>query len=673
MGSMVVSPSSLRCAACGGAIGAEEPGAAPAMSLDDRVLCPGCAARRRQALQRAEAAPTYRCPDPRHPALARYSFTTMARVHEHRRILQAGQSFVALPWPGSGVDAPAPRRVRRSAWLASAAALALVFAFGGWWSLARPAPAREPEAMADELPAVHPAHEAPAMPAPAPPQLPPASTAMAPPLVTAVAAAEPPPPPVAGTPAVRPPDIEAPTDSPEPVAPSRSGCEAPDADAAASPAGSWAGEPCTTAFGDAAASPAEARREPPPSAAPEPARAETAEVAAAEPSAARSERRTVRSVRSGEALACQVAVRGPKGALRVLAADASVPASPLPWPWPSGVDIHAAAYDRAARRAAIELELPGVGAGGGAALVLHPARPERRRLLASWGDGARRSAPQALELAAGLWQSVAVPAPSGPEWSGARLVLRLEDERDLGGASPFFVAGATTRSASPPEPADCPTALPLLVDAPIASRPDAAAQYRQRLERWSRGLSADRRFAWHQARILMPRASGARSALRQALAAAFPGVELRDGAIDDWVDSADIVERSAGWPRAWGELEGFRVLVVGWRGERWGGEHDLAQRLDALCDKALTAQQRPRRPALLPVLVLGDLDSARPEERELIDGLWRREAERLAARGMPVLDLTAAQRERGREQVARRAARLLADGLRQLEWMLRGR
>ncbi len=85
----------------------------------------------------------------------------------------------------------------------------------------------------------------------------------------------------------------------------------------------------------------------------------------------------------------------------------------------------------------------------------------------------------------------------------------------------------------------------------------------------------------------------------------------------------------------------------------------------------LTPDKRLRRPAVVPVLVLGEVGFASADERTEIDRFWLDQALRLAGLGVPVIDLRQAQSADGAEQIEARAAMLLADGLRQLDWLVK--
>ncbi|MDW8373416.1 MAG: hypothetical protein RMM29_07195 [Planctomycetota bacterium] len=673
---------SLHCRLCGGLVEGDELAWGQIQRDDSRPFCAACAAVLRRPLSQTARdllqRPTYRCDDPRHPGLPRYSFSTMTRVRTHRRLLREGRSFCAPPWPPQA----APSRSRRWRTLALLGGAAGVIVLGAWLgfgsqqgaaagpgptdtapaaAVAAPSPTENGRSQAAEaglerpLEICPPAHATTeASPIAAAP-LNPLETAGEPEPASAVASAADPPPSAAAAAA-------------SPVAP------AAPVTAEAAPSAPAAPEAAPSApsaeLGEAvAAAPTAPERGP---------ARRAAETRTAPPTAAPERSSSARARKAGRAASlCEVSLLGPAGAQRVLDAAKPQPeAGGLPWPWPSGVDIFVATYDRAQRRMAIELQLPGVSEGGGACVVVHPARAERQALTAIWSDGRQRCRAGDIALSGQGWQTITVPAAGFGELALERLRLRLEDGRELDGTRPFLVAGAATRSAGPPQPDDCPLALPLLLPASLAGRADAAARFHQLVAKLSEGRCEQRRFAWHQLRILLPgasRADGWRSALRRALAerCAFEGVP--EPLLVEMPATADLVDPARGWPEALGDLSECRVLALGWRGERWGADGDLPARLDACIAKALSEDRRRRRPALVPVFVLGEIDTAQTEEREVIETVWRPQAQRLAARGVPVIDLTAAQYERGRDQIALRAAQLFADGLYQLAWMQRPR
>ena len=97
----------------------------------------------------------------------------------------------------------------------------------------------------------------------------------------------------------------------------------------------------------------------------------------------------------------------------------------------------------------------------------------------------------------------------------------------------------------------------------------------------------------------------------------------------------------------------------------------MTRRLDNLLTKMLTPYKPQRRPSVVPVLVVGEIDNASAAERTAMDKRWQDQALRLSAAGIPVIDLRPAQSEPSTDAVQRTAAAMLADGLRQLDWMLK--
>jgi len=71
------------------------------------------------------------------------------------------------------------------------------------------------------------------------------------------------------------------------------------------------------------------------------------------------------------------------------------------------------------------------------------------------------------------------------------------------------------------------------------------------------------------------------------------------------------------------------------------------------------------------VLIIGEIDRASSAEVPLIQQRWGLVAERVASLGIPVIDLRSAQTARDTATVQRNAARLLTDGLRQLDWLMK--
>ena len=384
-----------------------------------------------------------------------------------------------------------------------------------------------------------------------------------------------------------------------------------------------------------------------------------------------------KAAKPAEAVPCEVTVVGPKGAKPLLEPGGLPRTKDLPWPWPSGEAIHAPVIDaKKGKRLAIELSLPGVSADGGATLVVHPGKAERTQLSVSWTNGTTVAGQQTLELSGLRWQAIAIPATGTAELGQAQLRLRLEDVRELGDSRPFLVAGASTRSAGTPLPGDHPPALPLLLPSTFDNA-KGWTTFRLSLRGLAGGqvgkMIDDRQFAFAKAKVLLPQVKDCRTALRKELAALRKVDSIPNGNPDDLPAAhADFASPIAGWPAdGMGDLAEHPVLAFGWRAGAWGGDADLGRRLDNLIGKMLTADKRLRRPAVVPVLVLGEVGFASADERAEIDRFWLDQALRLAALGVPVIDLRQAQSADGAEQIEARAAMLLADGLRQLDWLVK--
>jgi hypothetical protein len=328
------------------------------------------------------------------------------------------------------------------------------------------------------------------------------------------------------------------------------------------------------------------------------------------------------------------------------------------------------------RRLAIEVSLPGGSADGGATIVVHPGKAERTQLSACWSNGTTTAGQQTIELSGLRWQAIAIPATGIAELGQAQLRLRLEDVRDLGDSRPFLVAGASTRSSGAPLPADHPPALPLLLP-PAFDNARGWTTFRTSLRNLANGQAGrmldDRQFAFAKAKILFPQVKDFRTAMRRELMVLRKLDSLPNGNPDDLPSAhGDFASPIAGWPAdGMGDLGEHPALAFGWRAEAWGAESDLARRLDNLIGKMLTPDKRLRRPAVVPVLVLGDIGFASAEQRAEVDRIWLDQALRLAGLGVPVIDLRQAQSADGAEQIEARAAMLLADGLRQLDWLVK--
>lgn len=695
------------CAACGAPVSSEEVAQGLAVKVSGRLLCPLCldrlpgdaqvAVNQMRAL-RGMAVTTYRYYSGRHPQLPLYTFTTAALLLAHRRRLVHGEPFDTppLPPPGSRPRLPTASeaaRGDRTGWMAVAGISVLVIT-GVVWLLLPAAPPPPPPPV--EAPAVQPAPPAADPPAPTPPRidagpagrltlleerlrrhpeqaravadeaellrdgLPPGATALRNRADTlaaealAVHAARQPPapaptPPEPIVPAVPEPPVPAPIVVPPPPAPV-----------------------------DAAPPPAQAATVPDP--APTPTQSATpapvAQPAPPQPPAAPTPPRTAKATGGDGPSRTDVVVEWPATAKPLLGPDGLPQRQDVPWPWPSGEAIHAGAMDGRGgqRRLAIEVRLAGTSPAGGATIVVHPGKAERRSLLASWTDGSAATEPVAVPLDGLRWQAVAIAAAGSEVLAADRLRLRLEDARDLGDQRPFLIAGASVRWDAPPQPDDHPLRLPLLMP-PGFDAANGWVRYRDEMARISRNLVRQRSFSFARAKVLLPlsQPSGGRfgTHLRGELAALLGVDKVPNGTLDALPDAApEFADPQAGWPAdGMGDLDERPVAVLGWRAQAWGADEDLEKRLLAVLNKLLTAGTRPRRPACMPVLVIGDVDRATPAEREAIDRRWEALAGRIAARGVPVIDLRPAQAERDTDAVQRAAALMLADALRQLDWV----
>ena len=688
------------CAACSALVAPEELAQGLAVRVSGRLLCPLCldrlpgdakvAVNQMRAL-RGMSVTTYRYFSGRHPGLPLFTFTTAALILGHRHKLLHGESFETppLPPPGSRPRLPSAAeasRGDRTGWITVAGVAVLVLTGLVW--LAVPSGTASP----GQPPPVPPA------PLPTVPAKPAVSTPVAP-----VPVRNP-----AGeltelgrrldaTPA----DAQAVADAAELLRDSfaprevalRSRAEslirdalavheAQQATARPQPIAAPPPSPPATITDSAAPAP---RPEPPPAVIVEPPAPAQAQAQAAQPTAppprgpVAEPARPLKplQVKANPAETCAVAVFWPKGAKPLLEAGGLPRIKDLPWPWPSGEAIHAPEVDRSkGRRLAIELTLPGVSADGGAILVVHPGRTERTHLAVSWTNGTAVAGQQTVELSGLRWQAIAIPATGTAELGQAELRLRLEDMRDLGDTRPFLVAGASTRSSGTPTPADHQPALPLLLP-PALDTANGWSTFRTNLRKLANGqagkLIDDRQFAFAKAKVLFPQVADCRSALRHELEVLLRIDRLPDGNPNDLpTQHGDFASPIAGWPiEAMGDLAEHSALVFGWRAEAWGADSDLGRRLDELLGKMLTANKRLRRPAVVPVLVLGEPGPASTEQRAAIERLWSAQALRLAGLGVPVIDLRQAQSAGRAAEIRARAAMLLADGLRQLDWLVK--
>jgi hypothetical protein len=135
--------------------------------------------------------------------------------------------------------------------------------------------------------------------------------------------------------------------------------------------------------------------------------------------------------------------------------------------------------------------------------------------------------------------------------------------------------------------------------------------------------------------------------------------------------TASFTDPKLAWPKgALNDIEDYDAVVLGWGTVDDGEPVTLTPLVEGLFSKFLTPQVKPRRKAVLPVLVLGSYERIKLEEQAAIAARWNVLARSLLARGIPVIDLRQAQRESTAELVREAAAQLLVDGLRQLDWLL---
>lgn len=708
-------PEASTCNACGAAIAVDELADGFAVKVGGRLLCPLCVERlprdtralvnRMRALH-GLAAQTFRVDSLRHPRLALFTFTTSDRLLDHRRRLRQGQAFDTPPLP------PPDRRPRlptaaeagrgsRLGWLATAAAAGALAAVATWAVLPGRGPAAPPPPPA-AAPAPPPAEAA---PPPVPPmtalaqqltgletrlrERPAEAAAIAyagerlrdavPPgenalrrraqalvdearllAVRRVEPAPPAPPPLRTDPPPAPaPAPPAPAQEPVAVVP-------PAAAPAAVPPVAPPAVPASAALmpADPVPAPSAAAADPP---------AAPARPAAAAPDA---------PVRWAPR------IFWPEGHKPLLSPESpAVPPNRLvPWPWPAGEALYEAVPDRRGRtrRLAIELQFTVAGPDGGATVVIHPQRAERTALAAIWTDGAAPEVRVELPLAAGLrWQAVAIPASGTQGMDRARLRLRLEDVKDLPVERPFLVGGATMRAASAPLPADCPPRLPIIDPADCvgrSGRPLGELEFKDLVLRLGGARIRDRRYTVANAKVLLHDVEQRRQELfRRRLRAHLEALvaEVRrqpfgmpnGNPADLPLGEAGFADPAQGWPKAgMGDLGEFDAVVLGWCA---GGPADLSAQVDAVIGKMLTPLPRAKREACLPILAIGEIERAKPDEAAALSARWEGISRAMMLRGVAVIDLRPAQAEESADLVREAAARLLADGLRQLDWLLR--
>ncbi len=380
------------------------------------------------------------------------------------------------------------------------------------------------------------------------------------------------------------------------------------------------------------------------------------------------------------AIPCEAVVVWPKASKALIEPGALPRIRDVPWPWPTDEAVWSPAMDLKAKptkHLAIELRLPGAAAPGGATIVIHPGKAERSSLSAIWTDGTASTPAQVLSIDGLRWQALAVPATGSEAFDQSQLRLRLEDIKDLGDQRPFLVAGASSRTDAPPTAADHPPRLPVLLPSAMADKANGWSTFRTALRKLADVQLKDRQFSFAKAKVMLPfpKSQGAifRSTVREELSALLALESLPNGNPADLpYQDADFAKPAAGWPAdGMDDLDRFPVLAFGWRCEAWGNDADLATRLEQLLGKMLTADRKLRRPAVVPVLIIGEIDRASSAEVPLIQQRWGLVAERVASLGIPVIDLRSAQTARDTATVQRNAARLLTDGLRQLDWLMK--
>jgi hypothetical protein len=682
----------VTCAACGAPVGTEEVAQGLAVKVSGRLLCPLCLDRlpgdakvlvNQMRALRGMAVTTYRFHSGRHPHLPLFTFTTAALVLAHRRRQVHGLDFDAppLPPPGSRPRMPSATeaaRGDRTGWIA-VAGISILLITGVIWLFIPASQPPKPAPSVAELPVPTP------LPEPAPPVQPPTRNAateltgletrlrshpeqarsiadeaellrdrLEPRMVAlrnradtlvrdALAVVE------ARKPQLPPPDSVQPK-PPEPVLP----------------------EPVQPQPVPPPVQPIPVPQpQPQPQPDPTPALVDVPPVV---PTAPVNPPKPATSV----AVATDVIVVWPAGARPLVEPDGLPTRRDVPWPWPTGETIHAAVADSRLRprRLALELRLAGISPVGGATVVMHPGKAERQEVAATWTDGIRTVGPLTIPLEGLRWQAVAIPAAGTDELDPEQLRLRLEDSKDLTEQRPFLVAGASTRWDAAPTVADHPVRLPLLLP-PAFEAADGWSRFRKQLMQRAGKQIDERNFTCARAKVLLPFPKGQGADFRHALRVGLAGLlkldSLPNGNPAELPDAdKDFANPQAGWPDAgMDDLDRFPVLAFGWRALPWGDDEDLGRRIESLLGKMLTADRRLRRPAVLPVLLLGEIDRASTAERTAMDQRWEATALRLAGLGIPVVDLRSAQAEATTTAVQRAAARILVDALRQLDWLIK--
>lgn len=683
------------CAACGTTVLPEELAQGLAVKVSGRLLCPLCLDRlpgdakvlvNQMRALRGMSVTTYRYFSGRHPGLPLFTFTTAALLLGHRRKLVHGESFDAppLPPPGSRPRLPSAAeagRGDRTGWI-SVAGISILLITGIVWLAV---PASRPRVEQPPPVLIAPPPTAPVMVDPPTRNRASELTELSRRLASTPSEARS----IADAAellrdSLAPREIAlrnradtlrlealavADAQQPKPQPPPVPEPQTPVSDA--KPLAVAPTPPQQPTQPTPQPQPKELLPVTPPAPLPEPIAAPTAPVA--EPVKTVKPPKPPKPPKPAEAMPCDVTVVWPKGVKPLLEPGGLPLTKELPWPWPSGEAIHAPGIDlKKGKRLAIELSLPGVSADGGATLVVHPGKAERTQLSVCWTNGTATAGQQTIELSGLRWHAIAIPATGTTDLGQEQLRLRLEDVRDLGDSRPFLIAGASTRSAGAPLASDHPPALPLLLP-PAFDNAKGWTTFRTSLRGLAGKMISDRQFAFAMAKVLLPQTKDCRSVLRKELAALRRIDSLPNGNPDDLpAEHADFASPLTGWPAdGMGDLAEHPALAFGWRAGAWGGESDLGRRLDNLIGKMLTADKRLRRPAVVPVLVLGEIGFASADERKEIDRFWLDQALRLAGLGVPVIDLRQAQSANGAEQIQARAAMLLADGLRQLDWLVK--
>ena len=689
---------STACAACSAPVGAEELAQGLAVRVSGRLLCPLCLDRlpgdakvmvNQMRALRGMAVTTYRYYSGRHPRLPLYTFTTANLILAHRRKLVHGEEFTAppLPPPGSRPRLPTASeagRGDRTGWMAVWGIAILVVTGVVWLVVPTGAPKKTTppvetapiETVAPVTPSVDPPVRSDAVvltelerrlrdkPGEARAiadeaellrdRLAPREVGLrnrADALVRdAMAAADRLVVPLVPAPV----QLPAPKPDPTPAVPLVAPAPAPAPVPVPVPVPDTGKPPTVTVTPTPPPTPTVTAPDPP-----------APKVGSAKPPAG--------------AMPCDIQVLFPKDGKALVEAGGLPQRKDLPWPWPSGEAILAPALDPKAkpRRLAIELRLPGAAAPGGATIVIHPGKAERSTLVALWSDGTSTTAPLTIACDGVRWQAIAVPASGSEGFDQALLRLRLEDVKDLGDQRPFLVAGASSRSDAAPAVTDHPVALPILLPPALVAKTTGWSDFRILFRKLADAQLKSRQFSFAKSKILLPlpknQVAYFRADVRDELRALLGVESLANGNPADLPDaSPEFAKSTASWPiEGMDDLDRYEVLAFGWRAQAWGDEADLVQRVELVLAKMLTADRKLARPAIVPVLVIGEVDRATQAEQVDIDRRWKALAERVSAKGVPVIDLRAAQAGRDTIAIQRRAARILADGLRQLDWMLK--